>query len=50
MNTDLHTSRIMMALELDEREPLQGALADMFYGCWYDVPYLRICWRKLNIS
>lgn len=39
MNTDLHTSRIMMALDLDEREPLQGALADMFYGCWYDVPY-----------
>lgn len=36
---DLHTSRIMAALELPEKEPLQGALADMFYGCWYDVPF-----------
>lgn len=39
MNMDLHTSRVMTAMELDEREPLQGALADMFFGCWYDVPY-----------
>lgn len=39
MNMDLHTSRVMTAMELDEKEPLQGALADMFYGCWYDVPY-----------
>lgn len=39
MNMDIHTSRIMTAMELDEKEPLQGALADMFYGCWYDVPY-----------
>nr|WP_315043203.1 hypothetical protein [uncultured Moraxella sp.] len=39
MNMDLHTSRIMTAMELDEKEPLQGALADMFFGCWYDVPY-----------
>lgn len=36
---DIHTSRIMVAMELDEREPLQGALADMFYDCWYDVPF-----------
>lgn len=39
MDMDLHTSRIMTAMELEEKEPLQGALADMFYGCWYDVPY-----------
>lgn len=38
-NIDLHTSRIVTALELDEVEPLQGALTDMFYGCWYDVPF-----------
>lgn len=39
MNMDIHTSRIMAAMGLDEKEPLQGALADMFYGCWFDVPY-----------
>lgn len=39
MNMDLHTSRVMTAMELDEKEPLQGALADLFYGCWFDVPY-----------
>ena len=39
MNMDLHTSRIMSAMELEQKEPLQGALADMFYGCWFDVPY-----------
>lgn len=39
MNMDIHTSRVMAALELTEKEPLQGALADMFYGCWYDVPF-----------
>lgn len=39
MNMDIHTSRVMVALELPEKEPLQGALADMFYGCWYDVPF-----------
>lgn len=38
-NIDIHTNRIMVALELDEKEPLQGALADMFYGCWYDTAY-----------
>lgn len=39
MNMDIHTSRIMTAMELDKKEPLQGALADMFFGCWFDVPY-----------
>lgn len=38
-NIELHTSRVMAALELPEAEPLQGALADMFYGCWFDVPF-----------
>lgn len=39
INMDIHTSRIMVAMELDEKEPLQGALADMFYGCWFDTAY-----------
>lgn len=39
MNKDIHTSRIIAAMELSEREPLQGAIADMFYGCWFDVPF-----------
>lgn len=39
MDMDSHTSRIMAAMELEEKEPLQGALADMFFGCWFDVPF-----------
>lgn len=39
LNEEIHTSRVMVALELDEKEPLQGALADMFYGCWFDTAY-----------
>ncbi len=42
MNVDLHTSRIMVAMELEEREPLQGALVDMFYGCWFEVPFFGV--------
>ena len=34
-----HEKRIDAAMLLDEREPVQGALADFFYSCWYDVPY-----------
>ncbi|GAA0310398.1 hypothetical protein [Psychrobacter aestuarii] len=34
-----HEQRIKAALLLGEREPLQGAIADFFYGCWYDIPY-----------
>ncbi len=34
-----HEQRIDAALLLEEREPIQGALADFFYGCWYDIPY-----------
>lgn len=38
-NTNYHKERIRMAMSFFESEPLQGALADYFYGCWYDVPY-----------
>ena len=49
MNMDIHTSRIMAAMELDEKEPLQGALADMFYGCWFDVPILvTVCANQVR--
>ena len=34
-----HEQRINAALLLNEKEPLQGAVADFFYGCWYDIPY-----------
>lgn len=34
-----HEQRINAALLLQEKEPIQGALADFFYGCWYDIPY-----------
>lgn len=34
-----HKKRINAALLLNEKEPLQGAVADFFYGCWYDIPY-----------
>lgn len=46
-NMDMHTSRIMAAMELPEKEPLQGAMADMFYGCWFDVPFFGE--RMLNL-
>lgn len=38
-NRYYHEQRINAALLLTEKEPLQGALADLFYGCWYDIPY-----------
>lgn len=38
-NRYYHEQRINAALLLNEKEPLQGALADFFYGCWYDVPF-----------
>lgn len=34
-----HEKRIDAAMLLEEREPIQGALADFFYSCWYDIPY-----------
>lgn len=38
-NTNHHKERIRVAIKFFESEPLQGALADYFFGCWYDVPY-----------
>ena len=38
-NRYYHEQRINAALLLTEKEPLQGAVADFFYGCWYDIPY-----------
>ncbi len=38
-NRYYHEQRINAALLLKEKEPIQGALADFFYGCWYDIPY-----------
>lgn len=36
-----HKERINIAKKLDESEPLQGALSDYFFGCWYDAPMIR---------
>lgn len=33
-----HTERIASAMRLEQNEPLQGALADYFYACWYVMP------------
>lgn len=33
-----HTERIASAMHLEQNEPLQGALADYFYACWYVMP------------
>lgn len=38
-NTEYHLERIHAALQFYESEPLQGALADYFYGAWYDMPF-----------
>ncbi|WP_227429754.1 hypothetical protein [Psychrobacter sp. I-STPA6b] len=35
-----HHHRINIAHSLAVSEPLQGALADMFYGCWYEMPFI----------
>lgn len=37
--TSYHRERIRIALNFFETEPLQGALADYFFGCWYDMPF-----------
>lgn len=36
-----HRERINIAKQFDESEPLQGALSDYFYGCWYDIPIIH---------
>jgi len=38
-NRHFHEQRINAALLMTEKEPLQGAVADFFYGCWFDIPY-----------
>lgn len=38
-NRNFHVQRINAALLLTEKEPIQGAIADFFYGCWYEIPY-----------
>lgn len=35
----LHKQRLTIALRFSEGEAVQGALADYFYGCWYNVPF-----------
>ena len=35
---EYHQQRIYVAASFTESEPLQGALVDMFYGCWYEMP------------
>lgn len=34
-NEHYHRKRIQAAMRLEQNEPLQGALADYFYACWY---------------
>lgn len=38
-NRYYHEQRLNAALLLSEKEPLQVAVADFFFGCWYDIPY-----------
>lgn len=38
-NRYYHEQRINTALLMNEKEPLQGAVADFFFGCWYDIAY-----------
>lgn len=41
MPTDVrvHQERIDVAAQFYESDPVQGALADYFFGCWYDVAF-----------
>ncbi len=38
-NISTHLQRIRVAKGFQSDEPLQGALADYFYGCWFDIFY-----------
>ncbi len=38
-NASIHLQRIDIAKEFSSDEPLQGALADYFYGCWFEIVY-----------
>lgn len=35
----VHRQRIDVAMQFYESDPVQGALADYFFGCWYDVAF-----------
>lgn len=35
-----HQQRIDIAQTLVANEPLQGALVDLFYGCWHEIPFM----------
>lgn len=35
-----HKKRIAAAKKFSEGEPLQGAISDYFYSCWYDLPHI----------
>ncbi len=37
--SSIHFQRIRVASTLQSSEPLQGALADYFYGCWFEIVY-----------
>lgn len=37
-NEHYHKERVQSAMRLEQNEPLQGALADYFYACWYVMP------------
>lgn len=36
-NDIYHRKRIHIALKFEQSEPLQGALADYFFACWYNI-------------
>lgn len=38
-NAEYHAQRIRVANELPSSEPVQGALADYFYGCWFQIGF-----------
>lgn len=37
MSVYYHTKRLQVAAKIGQTEPYQGALADYFFACWYDM-------------
>ncbi len=35
--SDCHKKRILLALQFEQNDILIGALADYFFGCWYEI-------------
>ncbi len=35
--SDYHKKRILLALQFEQNDRLIGALADYFFGCWYEI-------------